>query len=199
MCGQAARRGVVAGWAQARHRRSWPLPGRATILGHRLAGSDRSPLPSASYGRRVKNACCKHMFQVFKMFHRYVASVSYECCKSRCDVAYVAMVVHICCKFLLSMFHLCFYACCKCVYLDVAYVSHIDYKCFIWMLCMFASVFHVFLQVFHTHILNVSFVFRCMFQVFHRNVLKLDGYCTFCNAREKRRGRERPPRDRAVR
>jgi hypothetical protein len=38
--------------------------------------------------------------------------------------------------------------CCKCVYLDVAYVSHISCKCFIWMLrtgCNGFQVLHVFL------------------------------------------------------
>jgi hypothetical protein len=34
----------------------------------------------------------------------------------------VATIVHVCCKFLFSMFHLFFDVCCKCVYLDVAYV-----------------------------------------------------------------------------
>jgi hypothetical protein len=38
------------------------------------------------------------------------------------DVAYVVMVVHVCCKLLFSMFHLFFDICCKCVYLDVVYV-----------------------------------------------------------------------------
>jgi hypothetical protein len=58
------------------------------------------------------------------------------------DVAYVAIVVHVCCKHLFPMFHLFFSdVCCKCVYLDVAYVSHIYCKCFILMLCMFAMVF----------------------------------------------------------
>jgi hypothetical protein len=48
------------------------------------------------------------------------------------DVAYVAMVVYLCCKGLLPMFHLCFGdVCYKCVYPDVAYVSHIYFKCFI--------------------------------------------------------------------
>jgi hypothetical protein len=41
------------------------------------------------------------------------------------DVAYVAMVVYVCCKLLFSMFYLFLGVCCKCVYLDVAYVSHI--------------------------------------------------------------------------
>ena len=53
------------------------------------------------------------------MFHADVTKVDR-------DVAYVAMVVHVCCKLLFPMFHLFFSGlCCKCVYLDVAYVSHI--------------------------------------------------------------------------
>ena len=48
-----------------------------------------------------------------------------------------------------GMFHLCFLdACCKCVYLDVAYISHIHCMCFIWMLCMVEMVSIVFLGVF---------------------------------------------------
>jgi hypothetical protein len=48
------------------------------------------------------------------------------------DVTYVAIVVHVCCKLLLSMFHLFFPdICCKCVYWDVVYVLHICYKYFI--------------------------------------------------------------------
>jgi hypothetical protein len=67
--------------------------------------------------------------------------------------------------------------CCKCVYLDVAYVSHICCKCFTWMLRMFAMVFkcfHMFLQLFQTHVLSVSSVFRCMLQVLHLDVSKVD-------------------------
>jgi hypothetical protein len=48
----------------------------------------------------VKNACCKRTFQVFQMFQRYVVKVDR-------DVAYVAMVIHVCYK-RLPMFHLCF-------------------------------------------------------------------------------------------
>jgi hypothetical protein len=75
------------------------------------------------------------------MFQAYVSSVSDGHCKSICfrgmlqvfqmdvtkvhwDDAYVAIVVYVCCKGLLPMFHLCFLdICCKCVYPDVAYVS----------------------------------------------------------------------------
>jgi hypothetical protein len=42
------------------------------------------------------------------------------------DVAYIAMVVHVCCKCLFPMFHVFFQT-----YLDVVYVSHICCKCFI--------------------------------------------------------------------
>jgi hypothetical protein len=65
------------------------------------------------------------------------------------DIAYVAMVVHVCCKLCCSQYFICFLdVCCKCVILDVAYVSHICCKCFIWMLCMFLQWFQVFLGVF---------------------------------------------------
>ena len=69
--------------------------------------------------------CCNG-FQVLQLLQRYVARVLNGCCKSRSDVAYVAMVVHLCCKRLFPMFHLFLSdVCCECVYLDVAYVSHI--------------------------------------------------------------------------
>jgi hypothetical protein len=39
------------------------------------------------------------------------------------DVAYVTIVVHLCCKLLFLIFHLFFFdVCCKCVSLDVANV-----------------------------------------------------------------------------
>jgi hypothetical protein len=100
----------------------------------------------------------------------YVASVCFKCCRCFRDmlqvlhmdvakvdqnVAYVAMVVHVCCKRLFPMFHLFFPdVCCKSVYLNVAYVLHICCKYFIWMLRMFvmvSSVFQMFLQVFQTY------------------------------------------------
>ena len=61
------------------------------------------------------------------------------------DVVYVAMVVHLCCICLFLMFHLFFSdLCCKCVCFDIAYVSHVCYKCFIWMLHMCCNCFKVF-------------------------------------------------------
>jgi hypothetical protein len=74
------------------------------------------------------------------MLQAYVSSVSdvlVVCCirmdvaKVDRNVAYVAIVVHICCKLLFLMFHLFFPdVCYNCVYLHVAFVSHICCKCF---------------------------------------------------------------------
>jgi hypothetical protein len=76
------------------------------------------------------------------MFHMDVAKVDQ-------DVAHVAMAVHVCCKRLFQMFHLFFFdVCCKCVYFDVPYVSHICCKCFIWMLHVFCNGFFKCLHVF---------------------------------------------------
>ena len=94
------------------------------------------------------------------------------------DIAYVAMVVHVCCKLLFPMFHLffqstlqvCLLVCCICFthmlqvfYLDVAYVLQ-------W----FLSVFHMFLQVFQMHVSCVSSAIRRILQVLHPDVLKVD-------------------------
>ena len=95
-----------------------------------------------------ERACCKHMFRVFC---RYVASVLYRCCKSRSKCC-------ICCNGCTLMLQtsapnvssVFSDVCCKCVYLDVAYVSHICCKFFIWMLHIVAMVFqgfYVFLSV----------------------------------------------------
>jgi hypothetical protein len=39
-----------------------------------------------------KSACCKRMFQVFRMFQKYVAIVSYGCCKSRSQILHMLQV-----------------------------------------------------------------------------------------------------------
>jgi hypothetical protein len=117
-------------------------------------------------------------FRVFCIFQRYVASVSDGCCKSRSDVAYVAMIVHVYCKGLLPMFYLYFSnACCKCIYLNVAYVSHIRYMCFIWLLYMVVMVFkcfQVFFQVFQKQVLSVRSAFICILQLLYLDVSKAD-------------------------
>jgi hypothetical protein len=77
---------------------------------------------------------CFNCFRCFRgLFQRFVAN-RLGCCmlqRSVTNVSFVFSDVR-----------------CKCVYLDVAYISHICYICFIWMLHMFALV---------------SSVFRCLF------------------------------------
>jgi hypothetical protein len=87
------------------------------------------------------------------MFQRYVASVSYECSKSRsgCCICYngYTHMLQVSVPNVSSVFS---DVCCKCVYLDVAYVSHICCKCFIWILHMFCNGF--------------SNIFRCFCKCF---------------------------------
>jgi hypothetical protein len=104
------------------------------------------------------------------MFHMYVASVSYGCCKSGSGCCIVVMVVHVCCKLFFPMFHrffrrmlkvclfgcfICFThmlqvflsGCCVCftmvssVFSGVfASVSDTCFKCFIYLQTYVASV-----------------------------------------------------------
>jgi hypothetical protein len=100
-----------------------------------------------------------------------VASVSYKCCKS---ISGCCICWNVCTRMLqtsvsnvLPVFS---DVCCKCVCLDVAYVSHICFKCFIWMLRMCYNGFQVFLcflQVFQVHVSSVSSVFVCILQVLY--------------------------------
>jgi hypothetical protein len=82
------------------------------------------------------------------VFRRDVAKVD-------SDVAHIVMVVHLCCKLLFSMFHLFFSnICCKCIYLDVAYVFKRMMQVFYldeWMLCMFYDGFKCFSGIFASH------------------------------------------------
>jgi hypothetical protein len=96
-----------------------------------------------------------------QVFHANVAKVDQ-------DVAHVAIVVHICCKLMFPPFHLFFPDVrCKCVYLDVAYVSHIYCKCFIYMLHMF----HIYIvNVLSTCCICFTMAFKCFYvflQVFY--------------------------------
>jgi hypothetical protein len=90
---------------------------------------------------------CNRMFYAFQI---YVAYVSFRYCKSRSGVAYVAMTIHVCCKcmfqkyvasVLLSRCCICCTGytrilqvyvsnvvvvsnvCCRCFYMNVAYVT----------------------------------------------------------------------------
>jgi hypothetical protein len=69
------------------------------------------------------------------------------------------------------MFHLCFpNVCCKCVYLDVAYVSHISCMYFIWMLQWFLSIFFMCFR----SISSVSTAFRRMLLLLYLDVSTID-------------------------
>jgi hypothetical protein len=65
-------------------------------------------------------------FKCFNCFRGMLQGFPMDLAKVDRDIAYIAVVVHLCCKLLLSMFYLFFSdICCKCVYLDVTYVLHI--------------------------------------------------------------------------
>jgi hypothetical protein len=88
----------------------------------------------------------------------YITSVSHGCCKSRsrcciCYNDYTRML-----QMSVLNFSFVIRRMLKGVYLDVAYVSRICWKRFIWMLHIFATVFKCY-QVFCK-------CFKCMLQVF---------------------------------
>jgi hypothetical protein len=122
--------------------------------------------------KSIRFKCFIYMLQVF---HVDVAKVDQ-------DVAYVAMVIHICCKHLFLMFQL-FQTYDAHVYLGVAYVSHLCCKCFIQMLhrlhTYVASVssrccicFAIATHVFYTYVASVSTIFGHILQMFPLDVTK---------------------------
>jgi hypothetical protein len=121
--------------------------------------------------------CSRCFVGMFQVFHANVAKVDR-------DVAYVVMIVHVCCKCLFPMFRLFFSdVCCKCVHLDVPYVSQRCCNYYIWMLHMFAIVFQVFSCVFAcvscTYFECFSYFVRIL-QLFHLDVSKIDSGCRAC-------------------
>jgi hypothetical protein len=99
---------------------------------------------------------------MFQVFHADVAKVNR-------DVAYVAVIIHICCKVYVPnvsfvfqhMLQVCLSVCCICFthmmqvfYLDVSYVCNRFFKCFHVFL-------HVFMRMFRMY---VALVFIWMFQ-----------------------------------
>jgi hypothetical protein len=85
---------------------------------------------------------------------------------------YVAMTIHVCCKRMFQMFYLVFFSdvCCKCVYLDVANVSYICCKCFIWILHMFCNGFASVFRVFFASVLDTCFKCFICLQMYVANV-----------------------------
>jgi hypothetical protein len=122
----------------------------------------------------AESTCCNYIFQVFQVFQRYIASVSYRCCKSRSGCC-------ICCNDYARMFQVYvlnvssisnvrykyFHMDVAKVDLNVAYacifqvfhtsIASISSRCYI-IFAMVSSVFQVILQVFQTHVLSVSSV-----------------------------------------
>jgi hypothetical protein len=93
------------------------------------------------------------------------------------DIAYIAMVVHVCCKLLFSMFHLFFSeVCCKCV-LDVAYVFIHILQVFYLDVAYVLQWIQVFFWFFSS-VLDACFkcfiIFRRMLHLLHLDISKLD-------------------------
>jgi hypothetical protein len=104
--------------------------------------------------------CLRGMLQVFRM----------DVAKIDRDVAYVAMVIHICCKRMFLMFHLLY---CKCVYLDVAYVLYICCKRFIWMLRMCCNCFSSVFSCVFVSVSDACFKYFICLQTYVANVVSV--------------------------
>jgi hypothetical protein len=108
----------------------------------------------------------KVYFKCFKCFIWLLQVFHVDVVKVDCDVAYVAMVVHVCCKSLFPMFQLFFQT----------YVT----SAFIWML----HIFHTYVAsvlcgccvcfTWFSSVSRVSSTFRRMLQVLHLDVSKVD-------------------------
>jgi hypothetical protein len=91
------------------------------------------------------------------------------------NIAYVVMVVYLCCIRLSPIFHLFFQTYIASVFHpDVTYVSHIYCKCFIWMLRMSCNGY----TRFFPSVLDVCYkCFNCfgrILQVFRPDITKAD-------------------------
>ena len=113
------------------------------------------------------------------------------------DIAHVVMVIHVCFKCMLQMFHLfqtyvasVLSGCCKnrsrcCIYMHVANIcfkvfSGVSYVCLqvfhldVVHVCNDFKCFQAFSQVSQTLVLSVSSVFFCMLQLLYLDVSKVD-------------------------
>jgi hypothetical protein len=147
----------------------------------------------------VAHVCCKRLSQCFPTrmaFFRHVSSLCFKCFSSfRCtfqllradvakvdqDIAYVAMVAHVCCKRLSLMFHLFLYmyvasvsdACLKCFICLLWYVASVAFECFknrsrcctcwndVLTICLKCFIyFRRILQRFHPDVVKVNLMFE---------------------------------------
>jgi hypothetical protein len=58
--------------------------------------------------RVSRMTCCKRIFQVFRCSKDMLQVFHLDVVKVNRDVAYVAIAIHVCCKYLFQMFHLFF-------------------------------------------------------------------------------------------
>jgi hypothetical protein len=133
------------------------------------------------------STCCNHMFHTFQMYVTYVSS---GCCKSRSDVAYIAMTIHVRCKCIFKCFS-CFKRMLQAFYLYVAYVALAIHICCKGMFQLFQTYvesvlsrccicYSVHTHMLQTYVINVSFVpdlccNKCfMLQVFHEQTQQWD-------------------------
>ena len=103
--------------------------GPTSALWHRAPCQRQAPRQRASIGGSKKmSTCCNRVFHAFQMYVVYVLS---GCCKNRSGVAYVAMTIHVCCKYMFLMFQP-FQMMLQVFYLDITYVAlaiHVYCKC----------------------------------------------------------------------
>jgi hypothetical protein len=113
---------------------------RATAYKHRgAAAADELHVPTNLYSLSNKEmfALKQHVasvcFKCLKCFRVMLQVFCTDIAKVDHDIAHVAMVVHVCCKLLFSMFHLFFFlTCVASVFIWMLYIfSYIRCKCFI--------------------------------------------------------------------
>jgi hypothetical protein len=110
------------------------------------------------------------------------------------------MVVHLCCKCLSPIFHLFFQTYIVRVFIWKMHMFHAyAANVFIWMLRTCCKSFQVFLQVFQTHVLNVSFVASGCFKTRSIVVSLSSPFCCLASVSSVGRRRRsplhgRPPR-----
>jgi hypothetical protein len=135
-------------------RRCWAAPGRlqpsqgAPTRAASAGGAHTPSTPTLTAGIDRPHSlplCCKYIFQLLQMFQRYVANVSYRCCKSRSEnciccngytrmQAFVSNVLSVLSEYVVSvliwmlcMFHTYI---CKCFCKDVVYILQWLFKYF---------------------------------------------------------------------
>jgi hypothetical protein len=109
---------------------------------------------------------------MLQVFHIDVVKVDW-------DVAYVAMIIHVCCKLLFLMFHLFFKMYVASVFIWIlhmfyTYVASGFISMFVYVLQWLLKCFKVFFQVFKMHVSSVSSIFRRILQIFYLDVSKVD-------------------------